>query len=58
MEGNEDPMLGFLFGNVGEDNELEDEYELDKVRAVMRFTSSWSLSLWFLAVHVFLESRK
>lgn len=51
-------MLGFLFGNVGEDNELEDEYELDKVRAVMRFTSSWSLSLWFLAVHVFLESRK
>ena len=33
MEGNEDPMLGFLFGNVGEDNELEDEYELDKVRA-------------------------
>ncbi len=44
MEGNEDPMLGFLFGNVGEDNELEDEYELDKVRAVScvrPFVSPW-----------------
>eukprot|EP00889_Picochlorum_renovo_P001247 jgi/Picre1/28277/NNA_003683.t1 len=29
-ERNEDPMLGFMFGNVGEDSELEEEYELDK----------------------------
>ena len=25
-EGDEDPMLGFLFGNVNEDNELDEEY--------------------------------
>lgn len=32
MDGQqEDPLLGFLFGNIGEDDELEDEYELDKV---------------------------
>jgi len=30
-ERKEDPMLGFMFGNVGEDSELEEEYELDKV---------------------------
>lgn len=25
-ERDEDPMLGFLFGNVDEDNELDEEY--------------------------------
>jgi hypothetical protein len=28
---NEDPLLGFMFGNIGQDEELENEYELDKV---------------------------
>lgn len=45
-ERNEDPMLGFMFGNVGEDSELEEEYELDKVgggRVLMKKTTVFFL---------------
>ena len=28
---NDDPMLGFLFGNIGEDHELDEDY-IEKVR--------------------------
>lgn len=33
---NEDPLLGFMFGNIGQDEELEDEYELDKVSGMLQ----------------------